>query len=138
MDHRHRRRRPRRPRRRDCPGAPEATRKDIPLPFPSEVANVAMVTGAIMEVPLRVGDGGPHPMTVLLISFAAPDAGANPYQACLEIDAPDPVIGSQRHLLDVGRRIVVVGRLTGAGGLLASALVADGAEHSPRQEDRDR
>jgi hypothetical protein len=75
-------------------------------------------------------------VTVLLVGFDAPDADALPYEACLEVEASDSIVDSQRHLLGIGRRLVVLGRLTGAGGLLVSALVVDGAERPSRQGER--
>lgn len=128
--------RPRRPRRRDCPttprppGAPDGW---VTLPRPSEEANLAVVTGTIMEEPIRDRSRAGHPVTVLLIAFKAPDEEAHPYTACLEVEALDSVVDSQRSLLRVGRRLVVLGRLTGAGGLWAGVVLAEDAQQPSGQ-----
>jgi hypothetical protein len=102
---------------------------ELSLPHPSEEANLAIVTGTIMEEPVRDRSRGGHPVTVLLIGFKAPDEEAHDHTACLEVEALDSIAESQRNLLRVGRRLVVLGRLTGAGGLWATALIADVPKH---------
>ena len=86
-----------------------------------------MVTGTIMEEPIRDRSRAGRPVTVLLIAFRAPDEDAHAYTACLEVEALDSVVDSQRSLLRIGRRLVVLGRLTGAGGLWAGAVLAEDA-----------
>jgi hypothetical protein len=90
---------------------------------------LAIVTGTIMEEPIRDRSRAGHPVTVLLIGFKAPDEEAHDYLACLEVEAVDSIAESQRSLLRLGHRLVVLGRLTGAGGLWAIALIADVPEH---------
>ena len=117
---------PRRRPRLDCPSTQStATDARLKLPEPSEETNLAIVTGTIMEEPIRERSRDGQPVTVLLVGFKAPDEEARDYTACLEVEALDSIAESQRSLLRVGRRLAVVGRLTGAGGLWAIALIAD-------------
>jgi len=119
-----------RPPRRDCsPTSNARTNEKLNLLDPSEEANLAIVTGTIMEEPIRDRSRAGHPVTVLLVGFRAPDEEAHDYTACLEVEALDSIAEYQRDLLRVGRRLVVLGRLTGAGGLWATALVADAPNH---------
>ena len=67
----------------------------------------------------REGD----PITVLLVSFPAPDQGARHASACCEIEVPDGLADPHRRRLKVGARVAVVGQLTGAGGLWASDII---------------
>jgi hypothetical protein len=93
------------------------------LPDPNEEANVALLSGTIVEEPLRdrSRDGGP--ITVLLVSFDAPDDIEGQALAVCEVEVPDEIADEQRGQLRVGGRLAVVGQLTGAGGLWASAIV---------------
>jgi hypothetical protein len=108
----------------------------LKLPDPSEETNLAMVTGTIMEEPIRDRSRGGRPVTVLLVGFKAPDEDAHDYTACVEVEAPDSIAESQRRLLRIGRRVAVVGRLTGAGGLWAIALIADAPKRPGRMRRR--
>jgi hypothetical protein len=122
--------RTRRP-RPDCPSTQNTgTDGALKLPDPSEETNLAMVTGTIMEEPIRDRSRNGQPVTVLLIGFKAPDEEAHDYTACLEVEALDSIAESQRSLLRIGRRLAVIGRLTGAGGLWAVALIADAPKRS--------
>jgi hypothetical protein len=122
--------RTRRP-RPDCSSAQNTgTDAALKLPDPSEETNLAMVTGTIMEEPIRDRNRNGQPVTVLLVGFKAPDEEAHDYTACLEVEALDSIAESQRSLLRIGRRLAVIGRLTGAGGLWAIALIADAPRRS--------
>jgi hypothetical protein len=102
----------------------------LKLPDPSDVANMALVTGTIMQEPIRDRSRDGQPVTVLLVGFKAPDEEANDYTACLEIEALDSIAESQRGVLHRGRRLAVLGRLTGAGGIWAIALLGDAPKSS--------
>jgi hypothetical protein len=67
----------------------------------------------------REGD----PITVLLVSFPAPDQGARQASACCEIEVPDELADPHRRRLKVGARVAVVGQLTAGGGLWASDII---------------
>lgn len=92
------------------------------LPDPDEEANVALLSGTIVEEPLRDKSRDGDPVTVLLVSFDAPDEKARRAVAVCEVEVPDEIAGKQRRQLRVGGRLVVVGQLTGAGGLWATAI----------------
>jgi hypothetical protein len=94
---------------------------ELGLPDPDEEANVALLSGTIVEEPLRDKGREGDPITVLLVSFDAPDEKER--QALCEVEVPDEIADEQRPQLRVGRRLVVLGRLTGAGGLWATAIV---------------
>jgi hypothetical protein len=61
-------------------------------------------------------------VTILLVGVKASDVGAEDQTACVEVEAGDPVVDPHRHDLRKGRRLVVLGRLTGVG-VWATALV---------------
>ena len=96
---------------------------DMSLPDPDEEANMALLSGTIVEEPLRDKSRDGDPVTVLLVSFDAPDERSRRGSACLEIEVPDELADQQRGQLRAGRRLVVLGRLTGAGGLWATTIV---------------
>lgn len=95
---------------------------ELSLPDPNEEANVALLSGTIVEEPLRDKSRDGDPVTVLLVSFDAPDEKARRGSACCEIEIPDEIADQQRKQLRPGKRLVVLGRLTGAGGLWATAI----------------
>jgi hypothetical protein len=95
---------------------------EFSLADPDEEANVALLSGTIVEEPLRDKSRDGDPVTVLLVSFDAPDEKARRAVAVCEVEVPDPVADEHREGLKVGRRLVVVGRLTGAG-LWATAML---------------
>lgn len=95
----------------------------LDLPGPDEEANVALLSGTIVDEPVRDRSRDGDPVTVLLMSFDAPDEKARRAAAVCEVEIPDEIAERQRGRLRAGRRLVVVGRLTGAGGLWATAIV---------------
>jgi hypothetical protein len=101
------------------------TDRGVELPHPSEEANLAMVTGAIMGEPVRDKSREGHPVTLLLVGFKPPDEIGRDYAACVDVEVLDSIADPQRKWLRKGRRLVVLGRLTGEGGLWATAIVAD-------------
>jgi hypothetical protein len=108
---------PPRRRRQACDPRPRFS-----LPDPDEEANVALITGTIVEDPLRDKSRDGDPVTVLLMSFDAPDEKARPAQAVCEVEVPDEIADRHRAHLRPGARLVVVGQLTGAGGVWATAI----------------
>jgi hypothetical protein len=102
----------------------EAVPGDLRLPDPTEEANLVLVSGTIVEEPARDKGRGGEPITVLLIAFPAPDDNARREVACCEVEILDDIADSHRRRLTIGKRLVVLGRLTGAGGLWATALVS--------------
>lgn len=96
---------------------------DLTVPDPDEEANVALLSGVIVEDPVRDKSRDGEPVTVLLIAFDAPDEKARCATACCEVEVPDEIADRQRGQLRAGGRLVVLGRLTGAGGLWANAIV---------------
>jgi hypothetical protein len=101
---------------------------DLKLPRPAEEANLAIVTGTILEEPTGELSRGGDPVTVLLLGIKAPDAEAHDYTACLEVEALDSIADPHRQQLRKGRRLVVLGRLTGVG-LWATVLVSAAPRH---------
>jgi len=101
----------------------KSTPSDLNLPDPNEEANIALLSGTIIEDPQRDRSRDGDPITVLLISFDAPDEKARRAAAVCEVEVPDEIADPQRGRLRAGRRLVVIGRLTGAGGLWATAIV---------------
>jgi hypothetical protein len=93
------------------------------MPDPNEEANLAIVTGTIVENPVRDNSRDGDPVTVLLISFAAPDVREGRGAACCEVEVPDAVADRHRKRLKPGGRLMVFGQMTGAGGLWAKAIV---------------
>jgi hypothetical protein len=96
---------------------------ELSLPDPNEEANVALISGTIVEEPLQDKSRDGDPVTVLLVSFDAPDEKARRAVAVCEVEVPDEIADKQRKQLRAGRRLVVLGQLTGAGGLWATAIV---------------
>lgn len=96
---------------------------ELALPDPDEEANVALLSGTIVEEPLRDKSRDGDPVTVLLVSFEAPDEKARRALAVSDVEVPDEIADQHRGQLQVGNRLVVLGRLTGAGGLWATAIV---------------
>ena len=109
---------------RGCPSP--ASPADLSLPDPNEEANVAILSGTIVEEPLRDKSRDGDPVTVLLVSFEAPDEKARRAAAVSEIEVPDEIAEKQRARLRQGGRIVVLGQLTGAGGIWATAIATRG------------
>lgn len=111
--------------RQACPpgSAGSAAAAELSLPDPHEEANVALVSGTIVDEPVRDKSRDGEPVTVLLIAFTAPDEEAHRGTACLEVEVLDRIADRRRRRLRAGRRLVVLGQLTGAGGLWATAIV---------------
>lgn len=97
--------------------------EDVALPHPNEEANLAIVTGTILEDPTRDTSRDGRSVTVILLGIKAPEDEAQDYTACLEVEALDGVADSHRQFLSKDRRLVVLGRLTGVG-LWATALIS--------------
>lgn len=88
-----------------------------------EEVNRAVLSGLIAAEPLRDKSRDGDPITVLLVSFTAPDQRARHTAACCEVEVTDVIADRHRRRLKAGMRVAVVGRLTGAGGLWASHLI---------------
>ena len=106
---------------------------ELTLPDPDEEANVALLSGTIVEEPLRDKSRDGDPVTVLLVAFTAPDEKASRGSACCEVEVSDEVAGTQRKQLSAGRRLVVLGQLTGGGGLCATAILTRRSKRSASQ-----
>ncbi len=88
-----------------------------------EEINRAVVSGLIAAKPKRDTSRDGDPITVLLLSFAAPDERIQDGSTCCEIEVLDSIADRHRRRLTAGMRVAVVGQLTGAGGLWASHIV---------------
>lgn len=113
--------------RQACPPYRKTVVGGLEMPDPHEEANLAIVTGTIVETPVRDKSRDGDPITVLLISFAAPDAKSGRGGACCEVEVPDEIADRQRKELKPGGRLMVFGQMTGAGGLWAKAIVTEGS-----------
>jgi hypothetical protein len=112
-----------------CSSASSAlAESDVRLPDPSEEANLAIVSGTLMEEPIRDKGRDGAPVTLLLIGFKPPDEVGRDYAACVDVEVLDSIVDCQRKSLRKGRRLVVLGRLTGEGGLWATAIVSETPE----------
>ena len=116
------------PKKKPAPTAPVPPSFDPALPDPDEEANVALLTGMIVDDPVQDKSREGEPVTVLLVAFDAPDERARGAVAVCEVEVPDEIAGKQGRQLRAGTRLVVVGRLTGAGGLWATAIVTRGSK----------
>jgi hypothetical protein len=105
---------------------------EVALPHPAEETNVALLSGTIVEEPLQDKSRDGDPVTVLLLSFGAPDEKARGAVAVCEVEVPDEIADKQRTQLRAGRRLVVLGRLTGAGGLWATTIITSRSRPSPQ------
>jgi hypothetical protein len=105
---------------------------EVSLPHPNEEANVALLSGTIVEEPLQDKSRDGDPVTVLLVSFGAPDEKARCAVAVCEVEVPDEIADKQRKQLRAGRRLVVLGRLTGAGGLWATTIITGRSKPAPQ------
>jgi hypothetical protein len=105
---------------------------ELSLPDPDEEANVALLSGTIVEEPVRDKSRGGDPVTVVLVSFDAPDEQSRRGSACCEVEVPDEIADQQRGQLRAGRRLVVLGRLTGAGGLWATTIITRKSTRPPQ------
>jgi hypothetical protein len=75
--------------------------------------NHAVLTGVVVAGPERARSRAGDPITVVLGCFAAPDG---------EVEIPDALADPHRRHLCAGRRLLVSGTLTGAGGLWARSI----------------
>jgi Single-strand binding protein family len=87
-----------------------------------EGVNRAVVSGLLAADPQRDRSREGDPVTILLLSFRAPDQWARPVSTCCEVEVPDAVADRHRRQLRAGRRVWVAGQLTGVGGLWATSL----------------
>ncbi len=97
---------------------------DDPLLAPlgsGEEINRAVLSGLIAAEPLRDTSRDGDPITVLLVSFGAPDERARDTSTCCEVEVIDSIADRHRRRLRVGRRVWVAGQLTGSG-LWATSL----------------
>ncbi len=100
------------------------TSDDEPLLVPlgsGEEINRAVLSGLIAAEPVCDTSRDGDPITVVLVSFGAPDERAGESSTCCEVEIPDSIAKRHRRLLRVGRRIWVAGHLTGSG-LWATSL----------------
>jgi primosomal replication protein N len=93
----------------------------IAPPGGGEEINRAVLSGPIAAEPLRDTSRDGAPITVLLVSFSAPDESAHDSSSCCEIEVTDSIADRHRRRLSVGRRVWVAGQLTGTG-LWATSL----------------
>jgi|SRR6185312_7096047 len=108
------------------PGRPRAASTDDVPPVPlgrGEEVNRAVLSGLIAAEPIRDTSRDGDPITVLLVSFSAPDERARETSTCCEVEVTDSIADRHRRRLRVGRRVWVVGQLTGTG-LWATSLGA--------------
>jgi hypothetical protein len=84
--------------------------------------NYAVLTGVLVAEPERDKSRAGDPITVVLMCFAAPDGHVESGAACCEVEIPDALADRHRRHLRAGRRLLVSGTLTGAGGLWAKSI----------------
>jgi hypothetical protein len=86
-----------------------------------EEVNRAVLSGLIAAEPRpdRSRDG--DPITVLLLTFTAPDERMGNTATCCEVEILDSIADRHRRRLRAGRRVWVAGHLTG-DGLWATSL----------------
>jgi primosomal replication protein N len=105
------------------PAPPGSAVGSLRIPDLSEEANVAVLSGILVEEPVRDLSRDGDPITVLLMSFTAPDEKARQAATCCEVEVLDEIAKGQQKRLRPGGRLIVFGQLTGAGGLWATAIV---------------
>jgi len=109
---------------RVLPGHSRSRDGDDPPPVPvggGGELNHALLSGTIVAEPARDTSRDGEPITVLLVSFAAPDQGVREGSTCCEVEVIDSIADRHRRRLGVGRRVWVIGQLTGSG-LWATSL----------------
>lgn len=89
---------------------------------PEFEVNHAVFSGLIVADPQRDKSREGDPITVLLISFPAPDERVHWGSACCEVEVLDEIADEHRDKLRVGAPILVSGELTGAGGIWAKFI----------------
>jgi hypothetical protein len=85
--------------------------------------NRAILSGVMVDEPQRDRSRDGDPITVLLISFPAPDERAGSGSALCEVEVLDEIADRHRRQLRLGATLLVVGELMGAGGLWANFLM---------------
>jgi hypothetical protein len=103
----------------------------VKIPDPDEEANLAIVSGVIVEEPVKDRSRDGDPITVVLMAFTAPDEKSRRGAACCEVEIPEPIAARQRKQLRAGGRLVVMEQLTGAGGIWATAIVTGESTRRP-------
>jgi primosomal replication protein N len=83
--------------------------------------NRAVLSGLIASEPVRDTSRDGAPITVLLVSFTAPDERSRGASTCCEVEVTDSIADRHRRRLRVGRWVWVAGQLTG-DGLWATSL----------------
>jgi hypothetical protein len=81
--------------------------------------NHVVLTGRIAADPQRDRNHDGEPVTVLLVSFIAPDG-----TACCEVEVPDELAEPHRRNLLTGVAVFVSGAMTGPGALWARTFAA--------------
>lgn len=103
------------------PGRPVGDEPSLVPPGSGEEINRAVLSGLVAAEPVHDTSRDGDPITVLLVSFGAPDERARDNSTCCEVEILDSIANRHRRLLRVGRRIRVAGQLTG-NGLWATSL----------------
>jgi hypothetical protein len=81
--------------------------------------NQVVLTGRIADGPQRDTSHDGEPVTVLLVSFIAPDG-----TGCCEVEVPDELAEPHRGNLLTGVAVFVSGAMTGPGALWARTFAA--------------
>jgi primosomal replication protein N len=102
-------------------GRPTGDDDPLPVPLGGGEINRAVLSGLIAAEPARDTSRDGDPITVLLVSFSAPDERARHSSTCCEVEVIDSIADRHRRRLRVGRRVWVAGQLTG-NGLWATSL----------------
>jgi primosomal replication protein N len=93
---------------------PDACGDPLLVPLGSgEEINRAVLSGLIAAAPVRDTSRDGDPITVLLLSFDAPDERARQGSTCCEVEVPDSIADRHRRWLRAGRRVWVAGQLNG-------------------------
>jgi hypothetical protein len=101
-------------------------------PDPDQEVNRAVLSGVMVNQPQRDTSREGNPITVLQISFAAPDERVGSGSALCEVEVRDEIADRHRRQLRPGATVLVVGELTGAGGLWANFLAVKSPSRSAR------
>lgn len=84
--------------------------------------NRTVLSGTMVDGPRR--DRG-REITVVLLSFAAPDKRDGPGSCLCEVEIKDELADPHRGRLLRGATVLVIGELIGSGGIWANALAAE-------------
>jgi primosomal replication protein N len=110
------------------PRCPRPTDRDDPLLVSlgsGEEINRAVLSGLIAAAPAHDTSRAGDPITVLLLSYEAPDEQARRGSTCCEVEVPDSIADRHRRWLRAGRRVWVAGQLNG-NTLWATSLGTSG------------